>query len=341
MCLTYRTASILTFALGTLLTGCGDKAIGYPGTATSLVLSAREAPQGTNILFSAMVSPAVGNGTVSFRDGATVLGSGVVIAGQASFSTASLPVGDHSLVAEFTGTYAEAPSTSSPVPLDITAVPQAGTTTTLTASTNSLTLGLPFNLKASVVSSLATGTVNFYDGNTLVGSSLPLNSSGTATLYGTIDAPGVREFTAIYSGALGYAPSTSNEVEVNVSAGPPIPTTLILSLSPLTVQAGQLATVTINLLPLAAQGSVALIVNGKTVSIDSSPLVPLVHGIHSGNGLSTYRPDSSSTGSIGSKLGGTYTDSFSVGQHTFYAVFTGEVPYLSSTSNLVTLTVTP
>ncbi len=349
MCLAYRRSCVIACTLGsTLLTGCGLKGVNYPGTATSLVLSANTAPQGTNILFSAMVSPAAGDGTVSFFDGGTMIGSGGVVAGQASFSTASLAVGNHSVTAEFNGTYTDAPSTSSPVPLDITAVPQAPTTTTLTASTTSLTLGCPLSLTATV-SPPMPGTVNLYDGGTLVDALLPLDPSGVATVNGTVYTPGLHNFTATYEGAIGRAPSTSNTVGVTVSAGPPVPTSITLSIEP-SAHLGDLETLTITILPLGAQGSLTVYITNSTtkgpqilVGSSGGSLIPLVRGVSVSKGLSASGSQPPATGCGGTGVGqtDTITSQFPLGPNYFAATFTGETPFESSQSSVVTLMVNP
>jgi hypothetical protein len=78
-------------------------------TTTSLASSRNPSPPGQAVTFTAAVSvvaPGAGTptGTVIFRDGTTVLGTGTLNAsGQASFSSSILTLGNHSLTAEYTG----------------------------------------------------------------------------------------------------------------------------------------------------------------------------------------------------------------------------------------------
>lgn len=88
--------------------------------ATTTTLTSNSGVSGTQqyspAVFTATVSPAVA-GTVTFKEGATVLGSGTVSGGVATFSTTSLSVGTHDVTAEFVpaaGTGANG-STSAPV----------------------------------------------------------------------------------------------------------------------------------------------------------------------------------------------------------------------------------
>ena len=66
---------------------------------------------GTAVTFTATV-PAAATGTVTFKDGATVLGTGTLTAGQATYATSTLAAGGHSLTATYEGDASYAPSTS-------------------------------------------------------------------------------------------------------------------------------------------------------------------------------------------------------------------------------------
>ncbi|KJY40339.1 hypothetical protein VR41_15120, partial [Streptomyces sp. NRRL B-1568] len=67
-------------------------------------------------------------GTVSFFDGATLLGSAPLVGGVATLSVSTLSVGSHSLTATYNGDTNFAGSTS---PVDTQTVIQAATTTVL------------------------------------------------------------------------------------------------------------------------------------------------------------------------------------------------------------------
>jgi hypothetical protein len=77
-------------------------------TTTTLVSSLNPSTQGQAVTFTATVTPAFGStptGTVTFHDGTTVLGKGVVNASthQAVFTTSVLGVGSHSITAGYGG----------------------------------------------------------------------------------------------------------------------------------------------------------------------------------------------------------------------------------------------
>lgn len=89
-------------------------------TLTALMSSVNPSAPGQSVTFTAVVSPfapaaGVPTGTVTFQDGAAVLGSVPLASGQATLSTSSLSVGTHSITAVYGGDATYAPSTSSPL----------------------------------------------------------------------------------------------------------------------------------------------------------------------------------------------------------------------------------
>ena len=99
------------------------------------------------------VAPGAGtpSGTVTFKDGATVLGtrtlSPVSGSGEATFALAALGAGPHSLTAVYAGDAGASGSTSAAVPLTVTA---AATTTSLASSATLALVGAPVTLTAIV-----------------------------------------------------------------------------------------------------------------------------------------------------------------------------------------------
>ena len=91
------------------------------------------------------------------------------------------------------------------------------TTTTLNVPATAKT-GAAVDLTATVSPAEATGTVEFKDGATVLGTA-PV-TGGTATLNHTFTADGAHSITAVYSGAEGFATSTSAPGTVDVSTDP-------------------------------------------------------------------------------------------------------------------------
>ncbi len=177
---------------------------------------------GEPVVLSCTVTSAAGSptGTVSFKDGATVIGQATTPASSGpgvavwSLAATTLAGGVHSLTCEYSGNGSIDPSKSAAV---TQLVGPIATQTTLTASATSTTVGQSVTLRAVVVSvpstgGTPTGTVTFLDatatGTAILGSA-PL-SAGAATLPISSLPAGTHSITARYDGTTLYAPSTSS-----------------------------------------------------------------------------------------------------------------------------------
>src|SRR5262249_45658033 len=190
---------------------------------------------GQTVVLTATVNSAEGTptGTVTFRDGARVLGTAPVNgAGQATLAVA-LGVGNHALTASFTGTDDFADSTSAAAA--VTVNPPA-TTLALGSSVNPAATGqaVPFIATVTAVAPGAgtpTGTVTFLDGNTVLGT-VAVGPGGTATLTTSFAAAGGHFITAVYSGDGNFVGSAQALTEqVNAPATPQPTTTALVALA--------------------------------------------------------------------------------------------------------------
>jgi Bacterial Ig-like domain (group 3)/FG-GAP-like repeat/FG-GAP repeat len=140
----------------------------------------------------------------------------------------------------------------------------APTTTTVTAAPNPAAVGQSVTLTAKVTSTATgtlTGTVEFLDGTTVLGSPA-LTAAGTVTLTSTTLAAGAHSLTAHYSGNTTFAASTSSAVSLTVNAATP---TFAVSASPAlgSVAPGSSVTTTLTLTPSGGfSGTVALACSG-------------------------------------------------------------------------------
>ena len=178
-------------------------------TATSLVSSPNPSTFGQSVVLVASVSPSSGTGTptgsVTFADGATVLGSSTLDAnGRAAISTSSLSVGTHSITASYNGDSTYGGSSSAAVSQTVNT---AATTTTVTSSRNPSITNRPVTFTATVLPATATGTVQFFDGATLIGTATL--SGGSATLTTSSLSTGTHSITARYGGDVNDNGSTS------------------------------------------------------------------------------------------------------------------------------------
>ena len=155
-------------------------------------------------------------GTVTFKDGATTLGTApLTLGGVATFTTSALPLGQQSITAVYQGDAQDAGATSNAVTITVTTL---STQTTLAASANTVASNQPVALLATVISAsgkpAADGTVDFFNGTTNIGSA-SIGANGSASISITLTA-GSDTITAKYSGDTDDAASTSNTVTISV-----------------------------------------------------------------------------------------------------------------------------
>jgi hypothetical protein len=89
--------------------------IGQASTTTALVSSVNPSLSGASVTFTATVVGVVPTGTVTFKDGATTIGSGTVSGGIATYTTSALSVTSHTITAFYGGDANNAASTSSAI----------------------------------------------------------------------------------------------------------------------------------------------------------------------------------------------------------------------------------
>ena len=219
-------------------------------TSTVVVSTVNPSVYGNTAGFNATVtSTTPGNftGTVSYYDGATLLGSGPIQSnGKSDLFTPDFNVGANSITAQYSGDGNYAASTS---PAIIQTVTIAPTTTTLTGSPTSAAAGTSIMFTATTTTSgtfAITGSVNLLDGGTTI---LPatIGAGGVTTFSTTTLAVGMHTITAQYVGNTDFVGSTSSAVTVNItSAG-----TFMLSANPsaVTITASTPGTTTITVTP--------------------------------------------------------------------------------------------
>ncbi|HZS08141.1 MAG TPA: MBG domain-containing protein, partial [Blastocatellia bacterium] len=204
----------INFANGTLTVTMANAAINAVANNSSPVI-------GQSVTFTATINAVGGGagatGTVTFKDGATVLGTGTLNgSGQATFTTSGLAVGSHSITAEYGGDTNYSAATS-PV-LDLT-VNKASTTTTVASSANPSTVDQAVTFTATVTSSSSgtpSGSVEFFDGTTSLGTATL--SGGSATVTTSTLTVGDHSITAVHSGDATFAGSTSVALAQKVNA---------------------------------------------------------------------------------------------------------------------------
>jgi hypothetical protein len=217
-------------------------------TTLALVSSQSTSIYGGSVTLSATITPGVATsapsptGTVSFTDGAKVLGSSQLNAGAASFSTSTLSAGSHTITATFSGDSDYSGNSGSFTQV----VNKASPTVALTVQPNPIVLGQPAVLTATVNSSAGTptGTVTITDNSTSLGNA-PVNASGVATLTVTLTG-GSHALVAVYNGDANFATFSSATINVQLA-------NFTVSSQPAnaTIRTGQMTTFTISITPAA------------------------------------------------------------------------------------------
>jgi hypothetical protein len=285
---------VIAFANGTLIVT--QATLGQNGLANiTLDSSPNPSTYQQAVTFTAAVPNGV-TGTVQFVDGTTVLGTGTISGTTATFTTNTLAVGTHPVTAVYSGDANYNPATSA---VDNQVVTKATlgqnglADITLVSSPNPSTYGQPVIFTATVPSGV-TGTVQFVDGTTVLGTGTI--SGTTATFTTNTLAVGTHPVTAVYSGDANYNPATSavdNQLVTTVSSA-----STTLSVAPSTVMYGDPATLTAVVLPSFATGTVSFYEGSTllgTASLDNTgtavlPISTLNAGVH--NIMARYNGDS-------------------------------------------------
>ncbi len=197
--------------------------VALPPTTTTVTSSRNPAFTLETVTFRATVvpvAPSTGtpSGTVTFYDGATVLGTGQLADGVATFSTQWLPIGPHDITAQYQGDYAFQPSSGSV----FQTVRLRRTATTITATDPPSFRHVNVTFTATVTASspatgTPTGTVVFTDGPTTL-ASVPLTNGAASYTTNTLTL-GNHRITATFQANAKWATS-SNGIDRAIQLAP-------------------------------------------------------------------------------------------------------------------------
>ena len=309
-------ASDSLFAAGS---GTTVQMVGTTNTTSTTVSSAPNLSVfGQSVTFTSTTTSSGGvpAGTVTFTEGATVWASNVPVnsSGKASFSTAALAVGSHTIAASFTGSSGWANSSGNAAPQ---VVNEGATTTTVSSSANPSVYSQPVTLTATVTatapaSGVPGGTLTFKNGSSTLGTGT-LNASGVATLTTSTLPTGSLSITAVYGGSTSFGSSTSTVLAQTVH------------------QDGSSSTVTSSVNPSNRKQSVTF----------TATVVGTAPGTATPTGTVTFKDGNKTLHSVSLSSGkATYTTStLSTGTHQITAVYEGTSNFLTSTSPVLAQTV--
>jgi polygalacturonase len=286
-------------------------------TTTTLAASPNPVNFGSPLTLTATVAAGIltppAGGTVTFYDGANVLGTGTLNgSGVATYTTSALSGGSHSITATYAGVSGYASSTSSSVTVAVTGGAVATTTVLTVNPATPVSFGTAITFTATVTASggTPTGSVAFMDGVTQIGTAT-LDGTGKANFATSSLAGGTHNINANYAGATGFNSSASSTAVVVVNAAA---TTTMLVASPTTVTFGGPVTLTATVTSGAGTPS-------GTVTF-SEGLNTLGTGTLNGSGVATYT-----------------TTSLAVGSHSLTATYAATTDYGTSMATAASVTV--
>jgi hypothetical protein len=183
-------------------------------TSTALTVSPNPSVYGGSVTLTATVSPATATGTVTFSANGAPVGSAILANGQAQVQVTTLQVGTNSLTAAYSGDANDIGSVSPLVTQTVTPA-MAPSSITLASSANPSSYGQSVTFSVTVTPSTATGTVQFLDGATELGTATI--AGGGASLSISSLPVGAHSITAVYSGDANDLASTSAAVVQTVN----------------------------------------------------------------------------------------------------------------------------
>ena len=272
------------------------------GVTDVLTVNPNPATYGQSITFTDTL-PTNATGTVTFLDGSTAIGTGTLTNGVATLNLSTLTAGTHTITASYPGDSNYGAQSSNPVILIITKQgPTTGETITLTSDTNPAAAGATVTFKAKVPND-ATGTVDFFDGATKIGTGTI--TAGVATFSTSTLAVGTHPITATYNGDSNYLNITSSAVSEVITQGT--------------------ATVTINGVPnpsVYGQNVVMTITVTGVNGVAPTGTVTLVDGSNPLGSTLTLTP-----GSGGISTATYSTSALAAGSHPITATYSGDANY--------------
>ncbi|WP_326522649.1 ExeM/NucH family extracellular endonuclease [Cellulomonas edaphi] len=275
-------------------------------TTTTLVVSGTPTTAG-ELTLTATVAPAGAAGTVTFRDGGSVVAQDVTLAaGVATTTVDGLSAGPHAFTAEFVPSSPVFSGSTSPV---VTTVVAQATTTAL-AVTGHLVVGAEQTLTATVTPASVAGSVTFYDGTATLAKNVPV-VSGVAVAKVHLGV-GAHSLTAVFVPTGPGVVSSSSSTHDIVIARSASATSLVVKPTSTTFGTPVKATVTVVGTTSAPRGKVE-IRDGKTVLLTTV--------------LSTAGTKGTAKVTLPSSL--------TVGKHTLTAVYLGSATVAPSSGTAV------
>ncbi len=261
-------------------------------------------------------------GAIVFSSDGSLLPNGTVAIsnGSASYTTALLAAGKHTITAAYAGDVNDLPAQSNALTQVINL---ATSSTTLTTSNASVLPTKPVTLQASVSgvpASTPTGKIVFKDGSAVL-STQTVDNTGNASYTTSALATGSHSLTATYQGDADYGASTSPMITETVNQ---IATSTAITASANPADAG--AAINFAVTVTAANSTTPNIaITGKVSLMEGSTLL----------GSGTLAASAPGTASVTVPV-----STLAPGAHAITAIYAGDVNYTTSTSSALLETVT-
>lgn len=282
-------------------------------TTTTLTASVNPSVIGQPVVLTARVLPATATGTVTFKNGAAVLGTSTLALGKTTLTNSSLTVGTHSITATYNGSGMFLTSTSPALPHTVN---KGATHITVLSSASTSVFSQPVTFTATVAAAapaagVPTGAVTFKDGAVNLGTGTL--AAGKAKFTTSSLAPGRHSVTAVYGGSTTFNSGTSGAVQQTVNKATTT-TKVSSSANPSTLGQAVTFTMTVSVnAPATANPTGSVTLQDGALSLGTLPLV---------NGKASIP-----------------TASLTRGRHAIRAVYSGNVHDVGSTSATLTQTV--
>jgi hypothetical protein len=271
------------------------------GTPASITVVSNLNPSilGQSVTFTATIpagTPAI-TGSVTFKDGATTLGTGSISGTTATYTASALAAGSHSITAVYGGDSNWNSITSAAITQTVNAAKGTPASITVASNLNPSTLGQSVTFTATLPSATpaVTGTVTFKEGAATLGTGTISGTTATLTLS-TLPV-GSHSVTAVYGGDSNWNSVTSATPIVQVvNKGVPASVTVTSTLSPSVTAQPLTFTATLPSATPAITGTVTFkegattlgtgTISGTTASYSTSSLAVGTHDI-----TATYEGD--------------------------------------------------
>ena len=208
-------------ATGLLGTLADSQTVNKANTTTTVVTSGTPSDYNSGVIFTATVAavaPGAGTptGTVTFKDGATTLGTGTLNgSGQATYTTTALSGGVHNINAEYGGD-THFNTSAGNTEQRVNKIAPAGIVLIQSLATTVWGQNVTFTATVTGAGATPTGNVTFWNGATNLGT-VALNGSGVAARTRSDLAVGTHpNITAVYAGNVNYNALTSSAISHEV-----------------------------------------------------------------------------------------------------------------------------